>query len=215
VAGLGNPGLDYTTTRHNTGSRVAQALAEAAGVAFDVEHGARLARARIGGLDVVLIQPQEYMNRSGPPVAAWLAALGLAPDRLLVMVDDLDLDLGRIKIALGGGDGGHRGLRSILDALDGAEFLRVRVGLGRPEGRDPAEYVLSAPAEEEAEVLQAAEARAAQAVEAVLASGPNTAMNVFNLWPWPPREPHPPAAPGRPQGVSATPTEGACERAPV
>lgn len=184
IAGLGNPGPGHAVARHNVGFRVVAVLAAAAGAAFrGPARGALWARAVTGGWPAVLIQPQEYMNCSGPPVAAWLAALGLGPDRLVVIHDDLDLEVGRLKVTAGGGDGGHRGIRSIGEALGGLGFLRVRVGIGRPAGEDAAAYVLAAPAGAEAETLPAMEARAAAAVCVILADGPAAAMNRFNPWP--------------------------------
>ena len=184
IVGLGNPGPAHAAARHNVGFRVAVVLASVAGAAFrGPECGALWARANLGGQPAVLIQPQEYMNCSGPPVAAWLGALGLGPDRLLVIHDDLDLELGRVKVAAGGGDGGHRGVRSIGEALGDLGFLRVRVGLGRPEGVDAVAYVLAPPAVVEADVLRAAEARAAEAVRTVLTDGLTAAMDRFNPWP--------------------------------
>lgn len=188
VVGLGNPGPGHAAARHNVGFRVVAGLASAAGACLGgPRHGALWARAILGGRPAVLVQPQAYMNCSGPPTAAWLAEVALGPDRLLVIHDDLDLEVGRVKVAAGGGDGGHRGLRSIEEALGCLEFLRVRVGIGRSAGEDAADYVLAAPTEAEAEILRAAEARAAEAARAVLAEGPVAAMNRFN--PWPPELP--------------------------
>lgn len=187
VAGLGNPGPAYAATRHNVGFRVAGSLAAAAGARFrGPERGALWAAATIGGRPALLIQPQEFMNRSGLPVAAWLAAVGLFPDRLLVINDDLDLPVGRLKVVTGGGDGGHRGLRSIGEALGDLGFPRVRVGIGRPREQDPAEYVLVPPPPDEAGALREAEDLAADAVRVVLAEGPVAAMNRFNVRPAPP-----------------------------
>ena len=192
VVGLGNPGPEYAASRHNVGFRVAAVLAAAAGATFrGPERGALWARATLGGQPALLLQPQEYMNRSGPPAAAWLAALGLTPDRLLVISDDLDLEVGRVKVTRGGGDGGHRGIRSLGEALGGFPFSRVRLGIGRPVGDEATAYVLAPPGPGEAEVLRAAEIRAAEAGRAVLAEGLAAAMNRFNPWPPPdgnPRE---------------------------
>jgi len=184
IAGLGNPGPSYAAARHNVGFRVVAVLAAASGVAFrGPARGALWARAVVEGRPTVLIQPQEYMNCSGAPVAAWLAVLGLEPDRLVVIQDDLDLAVGRLRVTAGGGDAGHRGIRSIGEAVGDLSFLRVRVGIGRPTGEDAVTYVLAAPAGPEAEALRGAEARAVEAVEAVLAGGPAAAMNRFNPWP--------------------------------
>lgn len=183
IAGLGNPGPAYAATRHNVGFRVTAALAAAAGASFrGPVRGALWAPSTIGGRAALLIQPQEYMNRSGPAVAAWLAALGLSPDSLLVISDDLDLPVGRLRVATGRGDGGHRGIRSVRESLGDLRFLRVRVGIGRLAGQDPVEYVLAAPGPDEAGALREAEARAADAVRAVLADGVVAAMNRFNPW---------------------------------
>ncbi len=190
IVGLGNPGPGHAAARHNVGFRVAAGLASAAGATLGgPQHGALWAQATVGGRPAVLVQPQASMNCSGPPTAAWLAALALGPDRLLVIHDDLDLEVGRVKVGAGGGDGGHRGIRSIGAALGSLEFLRVRVGIGRPAGEDATDYVLAPPTEAEAESLRAAEARAAEAAWAVLGEGPVAAMNRFNPWPWPPTLP--------------------------
>jgi PTH1 family peptidyl-tRNA hydrolase len=166
------------------GWRVVAAVAKAAGAVFTGPiDNALWAGARLGGEPVLLLQPQGFMNASGPPVVAWVGALGLHPERLLVVADDLDLEVGRVKVASGGGDAGHRGLRSIAEALGTQGFLRLRVGIGRPAGEDAAAYVLSPPAPAEAEALRVAEAMAAEAVWAVVAEGPTAAMNRFNPWP--------------------------------
>ena len=185
IVGLGNPGEAYAGTRHNVGFRVVAGVTKAAGAAFTGPAGNALwARARLGRELVMLLQPQGFMNASGPPVAAWLEALGLQPERLLVVADDLDLEVGRVKVASGGGDAGHRGLRSIAEGLGTQGFLRVRVGIGRrPAGEDAAAYVLSPPPPAEAEALRAGEVLAAEAVRAVGAEGPAAAMNRFNPWP--------------------------------
>jgi len=201
IVGLGNPGAAYAGTRHNVGFRVVAVLAGAAGVAFAGPAGGALwARAPVGGELAMLLQPQAFMNASGPPVAAWLEALGLPAERLLVVADDLDLEVGRVKVAGAGGDGGHRGLRSIAEAVGTAGFLRMRVGIGRPAGEDAAAYVLKPPGPGEAEALGAAETRAAEAVRAVMADGPAAAMNRFNPWPpspapWNPRPETPDSEP--------------------
>lgn len=161
-----------------------EVLAATGGAAFQgPEHGALWARATMGGRPLVLLQPYQYMNCSGPPVAAWLAALGLGPDRLLVIHDDLDLEVGRVKVAAGAGDGGHRGVRSVAEAVGDSGFLRVRVGIGRPPGEDAMAYVLAAPSPAERDLLRLAEARAAEAVRVILAEGRTAAMNRFNPWP--------------------------------
>ncbi len=190
IAGLGNPGPAYAATRHNAGFRVVEALAGGAGARFHgPERTALWARGVLGGQAAVLLKPQAWMNGSGPPVAAWLAGLGLTPDHLLVVSDDLDLEVGRVKVAAGSGHGGHRGVRSIGEALGTFAFSRVRVGIGRPVGTEATEYVLAPPGPEEAVAWCAAEARAAEAVRTILADGLAAAMNRWNPWP--------PAGPGQ------------------
>ncbi len=199
IVGLGNPGSEYAASRHNVGFRVAAVLAAAAGASFrGPERGALWAWARLGGPPAVLLQPQEYMNSCGPSAAAWLGVLRLTPDRLLVISDDLDLEVGRVKVGRGGGDGGHRGIRSLAEALGDLTFPRVRVGIGRLVGDDAAAYVLAPPGPGEAEVLRAAEVRAAEAARAVLAEGLAAAMNRFNPWP-------PPEGNHRPQTIDPKP----------
>lgn len=187
IVGLGNPGAAYAATRHNAGFRVVELVAAGAGARFHgPEQAALWARGMLGGQPAILLKPQAWMNGSGPPVAAWLAGLGLGPDRLLVVSDDLDLEVGRVKVVAGGGHGGHRGVRSVGEALGTFGFPRVRMGIGRPVGMEAAEYVLAPPGPEEAAALRATEARAAEAVRTILADGLAAAMNRWN--PWPPNE---------------------------
>jgi PTH1 family peptidyl-tRNA hydrolase len=164
VAALGNPGREYARNRHNVGFLVADELARRHGGSF------KLAEFRIGDAKVALLKPQTYMNDSGRPVRAAVQFFKVEPAALLVVHDESDLDLGRLQVRLGGGLAGHNGLRSIVKELGTQEFLRLRVGVGRPGRGDPrplADYVLSdfAP-EDDAEVLVT---RAADAVEVLLA----------------------------------------------
>lgn len=148
MVGLGNPGPAYAATRHNVGYVVVDALAE--------DHGIRLARHKrahaaagegrftVPGEHVVLAEPLSFMNESGGPVKALMAFYGTDPDRLIVVHDELDLPLGTVRVKHGGGDNGHNGLRSLRRSLGTGDFLRVRVGIGRPPGRqDPADFVLA------------------------------------------------------------------------
>ncbi|MFB3816959.1 MAG: aminoacyl-tRNA hydrolase [Candidatus Methylomirabilales bacterium] len=182
VAGLGNPGPEYAGTRHNVGFAVVEGLAGAARAAFSSgPRRSRVALARLGGASVLLVEPLAFMNLSGEPVGACLAALGLPPDRLLVVHDDLDLPLGRLKVVAEAGAAGHRGVASIQEAIGTAAFPRVRVGIGRPgEAQDAAEHVLSAFTEAEGPLVAEAVARAADAVRSVILQGPAAAMNRFN-----------------------------------
>jgi peptidyl-tRNA hydrolase, PTH1 family len=152
VAGLGNPGERYAGTRHNAGHMVVDHLARelAGGTAFKAHRGQAVVletrlppEGGVPGPRVVLMKPTTYMNLSGGPVTGVARYFGVEPERLVVVHDELDIDLGAIKVKLGGGDGGHNGLRSVTGSLGSPDYVRVRVGIGRPPGRmDPADYVL-------------------------------------------------------------------------
>ena len=151
VVGLGNPGSRYARTRHNAGFMVVDRLARAHGVALaDGRHQSLWAELRLGDDNVVLVQPQTFMNRSGLAVAGFAAELGLAAADVLVVHDELDLPLARTKLKRGGGTAGHRGLESIVEHLGTREFPRLRVGIGRPAGeREVVDFVLEPFAEAE------------------------------------------------------------------
>ncbi len=182
VVGLGNPGPQYAASRHNAGFWVVDELAERAGVTLGRDrHGACSAVARLAGRAVVLAEPQSYMNRSGGPVQSLLHYYRCEVERLIVVHDDMDLPLGRLRVKRGGGHGGHNGLRSIHQQLASGDYLRVKVGIGRPrDGRDAAAHVLGRISREEGELLGEVVARAADAVEAILTEGVEAAMNRFN-----------------------------------
>jgi len=185
VAGLGNPGTTYRHTRHNVGFEVVERLAAAGGGRFrGGGDEAEVAWFSLGRVPVALLKPQTFMNRCGPAVAAWRARLDLGLDRLLVVHDDLDLPLGRLRLVSGGGTGGHRGVASIQEALGSREVARVRIGIGRPpEGEDAAEFVLREFLPEEREASQAALDRAAEAVRYIIADGLEAARGRFNVRP--------------------------------
>ena len=181
VAGLGNPGREYERTRHNAGWMVVDELARRHGGSLRSKFSGRLAETRLGEAKVALLEPETYMNESGRSIAAAARFFKVDPENVLVVHDDVDLALGRIQVRLGGGLAGHNGLRSISQALGTADFLRVRIGVGRPERGDRrpvADYVLSAfEPEDEVESLVG---RAADAVESVLAHGLVETQQRFN-----------------------------------
>lgn len=145
IVGLGNPGSRYADTRHSAGQLVVAEIARRHGLRFGRHRRAHadVAAGRIGSQRVELLRSRGYMNESGAPVAAALAYEKLAPDQLVVIHDDLDLEFGQVRLKLGGGDGGHNGLKSLRQALGTGDYYRVRIGIGRPPGRqDPADYVL-------------------------------------------------------------------------
>lgn len=147
VVGLGNPGDEYADTRHNAGFRVADAFAQDIGANYwKSECGAAVAHKEWHGVELIIAKPLSFMNLSGGPVAQLVKKYKVAPERIVVIHDELDIPSGTIRVKLGGGHGGHNGLRSIFDKLGTRDFYRVRIGIGRPPGRmNPADYVLQAP----------------------------------------------------------------------
>lgn len=182
VAGLGNPGPEYSATRHNAGFMVIDALAEAWRIPldktkFNVRHG----RGNRGGKQVVLAKPQNYMNRSGPPLRALADYFRIQRQAMVVVHDDIDLAFQRLKIKEKGGDGGHKGMRSIMDAFGSGEFVRLRIGVGRAAGdRDVVGHVLGSFDPQEKAVLAEQIRTACEAIETILTKGTTHAMNRYN-----------------------------------
>lgn len=183
VVGLGNPGREYDKTRHNVGFEVLDELVRRTGATL--RRGwtvpAWSGKAELEGKNVLLIKPSTFMNRSGQAVAAAARKRGLGPADVIVVLDDLELPRGQIRIRKKGGAGGHKGLRSVIEVLGTEDFTRVRVGVGpRPAGEDLVDHVLARfTAEERREVEKAVEV-AADAVAAVVRDGVEKAMNEFN-----------------------------------
>jgi PTH1 family peptidyl-tRNA hydrolase len=182
VVGLGNPGPKYAATRHNAGFLVVDLLAERMGGRFKAHKGrADVAEGRLGGRPVVLVKPKSYMNESGGPVVSIARFYKVPVERITVVHDELDLPYGSLRLKVGGGDGGHNGLRSATAALGSKEYARVRFGIGRPPGRqDPADYVLREFAAAERKELGFHVDRAADAVELLLSAGLEAAQNAFH-----------------------------------
>jgi PTH1 family peptidyl-tRNA hydrolase len=186
VFGLGNPGEAYRRTRHNVGYRVVDLLAERTGVRLEargeVGRKAWTARAVVAGAEVLLAQPKTFMNHSGSAALAVARKAGAAPGEILVVFDDADLELGRVRVRPEGGAGGHNGIRSLMDTLGSPAFPRVKLGIrgvGRDE-RDLAEYVLTDFDRDEREVVERMVGLGADAVEWVLREGVESAMQEFN-----------------------------------
>ncbi len=181
VVGLGNPGRDYARNRHNVGWMVVEELARRHGASWKGKFSGQLAELRLDGHRVALLKPETFMNESGRSVGAAARFFKLEPDAILVIHDEMDLELGRLQARSGGGLAGHNGLRSIAAHLKTPDFLRLRVGVGRPGRGDPrkgADYVLSNfTAEEDADALVA---RAADAVEKFDAQGLERVQAQFN-----------------------------------
>lgn len=184
VLGLGNPGRAYEGTRHNVGFDVADELAR--------RHDARFrrgwltsvstAQVPISGQATLLAKPQTFMNRSGSALGPLMRRKGLAPSDLIVVLDDVELETGQIRIRKGGGAGGHNGLRSVIDSLGTEDFVRLRFGVGpRPPQVDLVNYVLGRFRAGEREVVGPAVQRAADAVESIISDGADRAMNAFNV----------------------------------
>jgi PTH1 family peptidyl-tRNA hydrolase len=181
VAGLGNPGREYARTRHNVGFMVVDELARRHGGSFRGKFSGELAEFRLDGARLALLKPQTYMNLSGQSVGAARRFFKLPPERVLVVHDEVDLELGRLQARAGGGLAGHNGLRSVGQHLGTQDFLRLRVGVGRPERGDPrpvADWVL-APFDAHEDADEAV-ARAADAVESIVLEGLETAQQRVN-----------------------------------
>lgn len=202
VVGLGNPGSRYAETRHNAGFLLVDLLARRHGVALSGRrHQAAWAEIQLAGERTLLIEPLAYMNRSGPPVADFAAELGIAPERILVAHDELDLPPARIRMKRGGGTAGHRGLESLVEALGTRDFPRLRIGIGRPGGEVPVvDFVLAAFPPEERLALDAALAEVLPGIETWARDGIEAAMAVVHAPPTKP-EPGQRSAPGGGEGA--------------
>ena len=185
VVGLGNPGPSYAGNRHNVGFMVLDLLAERVGSRWKAHKGrADLVEARLAGARVLLGKPKCYMNLSGGPAASLRDFFKVPVERIVVVHDELDIGFGVLRLKAGGGDNGHNGLRSLTTSLGSRDYLRVRVGLGRPPGRqDPADFVLKDFSAAERKELAFHVDRAADAVEALVTGPLETAQNVFHVDP--------------------------------
>lgn len=186
VVGLGNPGPSYAGNRHNIGYMVNDELAQRVGAGFRPHKTGRadVVEGRLGGpggVRVVLARPRCYMNETGGPVSALAKFYKVPVERVIAIHDELDLDFDTQRVKLGGGDNGHNGLRSIRRSMDSGEFYRVRVGIGRPPGRQsPADFVLSDYSPAERKILPFQIDRAADAVESLVEDGLEKTQSRFN-----------------------------------
>lgn len=191
IAGLGNPGPEYTASRHNAGFLVVEEVARRCSQRIRRRRWESLyAEVTLGGEPITLIKPLSFMNQSGRPIKAWLEKRSVLPERLMVIHDDLDLTFGRIKVVASGGHAGHQGVCSIQEAIGTVAFPRVRVGIGRPDKGDEVRFVLAPFDEAEAHRLPVLLGRAADAVEEIVVEGVVSAMNRFNVRSTPPNN-HP------------------------
>ncbi|HYY13728.1 MAG TPA: aminoacyl-tRNA hydrolase [Chthoniobacterales bacterium] len=180
VAGLGNPGPEYAPTRHNIGFAVADLVAAQLGATWAnaSKWNAATASAKTGG--VLVVKPLTYMNHSGHPLFAIAQFYKIPPQEMLVVVDDLDLPLGRLRVRLSGGPGGHNGLESVIVQFGTEEIPRLRIGIGAPPPQGAVDYVLSPFLEEEKPIAKSAIERATEAVKCAIDNGIVAAMNKFN-----------------------------------
>ena len=181
IVGLGNPGPGYAKNRHNVGYQCVERLAQRCDATSSrVMFKALTISAQIAGVKVVLARPLTFMNLSGQAVGPLLHWYRADLTDLLVICDDLDLPLGRIRLRSHGGSAGHKGIRSIIDTLGTQEFARLRIGIGRPAHGEPEDYVLNDFSQDESIVMQDAYVRAVAAVESFVLEGIAVAMNRFN-----------------------------------
>lgn len=183
IAGLGNPGISYCNTRHSIGFKIIDWLARERNAAgWRSKCKALVSNTELEGQKIILAKPQTYMNNSGESVACLLHWHRLSDRDLVVVCDDIDLPLGRLRIRGKGGDGGHRGLKSIIDLVGSKDFIRLRVGVGRPLEPDfeIADWVLSRFSSEEEPVVEQIVEKAAQAIKTIAAEGLEKAMNRYN-----------------------------------
>lgn len=183
VVGLGNPGPRYELTRHNTGFFVVDLLADrdrSFAWQSSTRFSGQFAKGTLAGARLLLVKPQTFMNLSGRCVQPLAHFYGVPPERIVAVHDDVDLDPGRLKLKQGGGDGGHKGIRSMAQLLGDPGFYRVRCGVGRPERGDVVDYVLHAFADGEWDTVRDMVDRAADAVTCLLTRGLREAMNRYN-----------------------------------
>ena len=182
IIGLGNPGDAYEKTRHNTGFMVVEKVAADFSISLDKKKFDTLyGKGALEGIEVFLAKPMTFMNNSGPPVKRLADYFRIKSKDLLVIHDDIDLALGRIKIKTAGGHGGHKGIKSLMHAFGGGDFTRLRIGVGRSAERiSVTDYVLGKFSSEEKQVLAQIIATARDAVVTIIREGPNKGMNRFN-----------------------------------
>jgi len=188
IVGLGNPGKSYAHNRHNAGFRCLNHFARLHSIRFDHRQcRARVSLAEVKGEKLLLARPRTFVNLSGDPVACLVHKHDIPLSNLLVIYDDLDLPLGKIRLRQSGGSGGHKGMSSIISALGGEDFPRIRVGIGRPQGEEQSisedaivNYVLSDFSPQEEATIKPVVARVAEAIDCFLTQGIEAAMSKFN-----------------------------------
>ena len=182
IAGLGNPGVKYIHTRHNIGFTVADFLSHHYSIPLSsIQDDALYGFGTIAKKTILLVKPHAFMNRSGPSVYRLAKKYRILGEKIIIIHDDLDLAFGRLKIKEKGGSGGHKGIDSLIDAMSVEDFIRIRIGIGRPEnGQSIVDYVLSVFSSEETPLLNQIIARGGNATKTILCQGARAAMNSFN-----------------------------------
>lgn len=182
LVGLGNPGKAYAQTRHNVGMWVIERAAARWSIRLSPRGAAQRGSGRLGGKLVELAGLLDWMNISGPPLKGLLREFEITADELIVVHDDLDLEPGRLRIKLAGGHGGHNGIKSVIEALGTPQFVRLKIGIGRPApGQDSADYVLEPVTKDEMLLFEPCLERAVDALECLIHRGSEAAMNQFNV----------------------------------
>ena len=182
LVGLGNPGKAYAQTRHNVGMWAIERAAARWSIRLSPRGTSQRGSGRLGRELIELAGLLDWMNCSGPPVKGLLREFAITPSELIVIHDDLDLEPGRLRIKLAGGYGGHNGIKSLIDALGTPQFIRVKIGVGRPApGQDSADYVLEPVAKAELAAFDPCLERVVDALECLIHRGPEVAMNQFNI----------------------------------
>jgi PTH1 family peptidyl-tRNA hydrolase len=182
LVGLGNPGKAYAQTRHNVGMWVIERAAARWSIRLSPRGTAQRGSGRLGGKLVELAGLLDWMNVSGPPLKGLLREFELTANELIIVHDDLDLEPGRLRIKLAGGHGGHNGIKSVIEALGTPQFVRLKIGSGRPAlEQDSADYVLEPVTKDEMAVFDPCLERAVDALECLIHRGPEVAMNQYNV----------------------------------
>lgn len=183
VAGLGNPGLAYKKTRHNIGFMLIDYIADLYSIDINKKRfGSVFGRGAVEGKDVIIAKPVSFMNNSGPPVRKLADYFKISKKNLIVIHDDIDLELGRIKIKEKGGHGGHNGIKSLVNAFEGDDFVRLRIGIGRPDiHMDVADYVLSCFNNKDKKIMEHIIKKAKDALVTILCDGIIDGMNKYNI----------------------------------
>jgi PTH1 family peptidyl-tRNA hydrolase len=181
IAGLGNPGRKYSRTRHNIGFMVTEEIAHRDKIDLkDKKEGYRIGRGFTWGCNILLVEPLLYMNMSGPVIKKIFRKFNLQPENLIVIHDDLDMEIGKLKIKRTGSSGGHKGVESIIQSIGAKDFIRLKVGIGREVEISAEDYVLSKFRRHEIPLIKDTIHEAADAVYSIVSEGVNKAMNKFN-----------------------------------